>query len=305
MNMIYLICNISKQGHHQVIVRLKNQLEKQGLYIRAMEEIREIHPGMGLRTMHDMLQPEGIGRDNFIALGLREGFRLQNREKETRTTYSVKSRRYSNLLTGRRFTDVNQLWSSDITYFHCAGTFYYIFLIMDVYSRRVVGYSLADNMRAENNIAALNMALTLRGTANYKQQLTHHSDKGTQYASDAYTETLEAHGIRISMCEEVYENTHIERINGTIKNQYLERMSIKSYQELKKKLGQVINTYNNHRPHQSLNKMTPFAYEQSLKQIPMDKRKSMEIYTAKKDIDYINPGQFLIDFNIKKQINNS
>ena len=107
------------------------------------------------------------------------------------------------------------------------------------------------------------------------------------------------------MCEEVYENAHIERINGTIKNQYLERMSIKSYEELKKKLRQVIDTYNNQRPHQRLNKMTPFAYEQSLKQIPMDKRKKMEIYTAKKDTDYINPDQLLIDFQIKKQINNS
>lgn len=300
MSMIYLICNISKQGHHQAIIRLRNQFQKQGLYIRAMEEIREMHPGMGLRTMYEMLQPEGIGRDNFIALGLREGFRLQNKEKETRTTYSVKCHQYSNLLAGRRFTDVNQLWSSDITYFHCAGVFYYIVLVMDVYSRRIVGYSLANNMRAENNLAALRMGLTLRGITDYNQRLIHHSDKGSQYAADAYTQALEACGIRISMCDEVYENTHIERINGTIKNQYLERMSIKSYEELKKKLSQVIDTYNNHRPHQSLNKMTPFAYEQSLKQIPMDKRKKLEIYTAKKDIDYIDPHQILIDFQTKK-----
>jgi transposase InsO family protein len=295
MNMIYLICNISKQGHHQALIRIKEQLQKQELYVRAMEEVREIHPGMGLRSMYDMLQPDGIGRDNFIALGLREGFRLQNKEKETRTTYSVRSHRYSNLLAGRWFTDVNQVWSSDITYFHCDGKFYYIFLIMDVYSRRLVGYSVADNMRAENNIAALNMALTLRGITNYNQQLIHHSDKGSQYASDVYTQTLQAHGIRISMCEEVYENTHIERVNGTIKNQYLERMSINSYRELKLKLEQVINTYNNLRPHQSLNKITPFAYEQSLKQITMDKRKKMDIYTIKKDINFINPNQLLID----------
>ena len=296
MNMIYLICNISKQGHHQAVQRLKGQNEKRVLYVRAMEEVREMHPGMGLRTMYDMVQPEGIGRDNFIALGLSEGFRLQNKERETRTTYSVKCHRYANLLTGRSFTDVNQVWSSDITYFHCAGMFYYIFLIMDVYSRRVVGYSLADNMRAENNIAALKMALTLRGIADYKQQLIHHSDKGSQYASDVYTQTLKAYGIRISMCQEVYENTHIERINGTVKNQYLERMSIRSYEELKRKLRQVIDTYNTQRPHQSINKMTPRAYEQSLKEMPMDKRKKLEIYTAKKDFDYVNPNQLLMDF---------
>lgn len=305
MKMIYLICNISKQGHHQAIAKLKRQLEKEVLYIRAMEEVREIHPGMGLRTMYEMLQPEGIGRDNFIALGLREGFRLQNKEKETRTTYSVKCHQYTNLLVGRRFTDVNQLWSSDITYFHCAGIFYYIFLIMDVYSRRIVGYSLANNMRAENNVEALRMALTMRGITDYKQQLIHHSDKGSQYASDAYIQALESFGIRISMCDEVYENTHIERINGTVKNQYLERMAINSYEELKRKLSQVIDTYNTHRPHQSLNRMTPFEYEESLGQVPIDKRNKMEIYTAKKDTDFVDPHQLLIDFQIKKQINNS
>jgi len=295
MTWIYLLCNISKQAHHKAILRLKKQFQKQELYIRLMDATREIHPGMGLRTMYDMLSPEGIGRDNFIALGLKEGFRLQTKEKETRTTYSVKSHCYSNLLAGRKFTDVNQVWSSDITYFHCAGQFYYIFLIMDVYSRRIVGYSLADNMRAENNVAALNMALNLRGIADYKQQLIHHSDMGSQYAADVYTQTLETYGIRISMCEEVYENTHIERINGTIKNQYLERMNIKSYEDLKRELNRVIDTYNNKRPHQNLHKMTPFEYEQFLKQLPNEKREKMEIYTIKKDINYADPNQLMTD----------
>ncbi len=78
---------------------------------------------------------------------------------------------------------------------------------MDVYSRRIVGYHLADNMRAENNLLALQMALALRGINNYHQSLIHHSDKGTQYASDAYTEELEKYEIRISMCSEVLKRT--------------------------------------------------------------------------------------------------
>ena len=134
-----------------------------------MEQAREIHPGMGLRTMYEMLDPEGIGRDAFIALGLQEGFRLKNIEKQTRTTYSVKSNRYSNLLGEMEFTDINQLWSSDITYFFCLDQFFYIVFIMDVYSRRIIGYSIADNMRAENNVAALEMALKTRGITKYQQ----------------------------------------------------------------------------------------------------------------------------------------
>ena len=256
-----------------------------------MEEVREIHPGMGLRTMYDMLTPEGIGRDGFIALGLQEGFRLKSIEKQTRTTYSIKSSRYKNLLGGVEFTDINELWSSDITYFYCLDKFFYIVFIMDVYSRRIVGYNIADNMRAENNVAALKMALKVRGVSNYNQSLIHHSDKGTQYASDSYTELLEANGIRISMCNEVYENTHIERVNDTIKNQYLKRMEIKNRKELEKKLDEVIITYNELRPHQSLKKKSPNKYENDLKLIEKESRNKMIIYTVIKNEDEQNNKQ--------------
>jgi len=250
-----------------------------------MEQAREIHPGMGLRTMYEMLAPEGIGRDGFIALGLQEGFRLKSIEKQTRTTYSVKSSRYKNLLGGVEFTDINELWSSDITYFFCLEQFFYIVFIMDVYSRRIIGYSIADNMRAENNVTALKMALKTRDINDYSQRLIHHSDKGTQYASDSYTQLLEQYGIRISMCNEVYENTHIERVNDTIKNQYLKRMEINNRKELDKKLDEVIKTYNETRPHQSLKKRSPVQYENDLKPIEKENRKKMIIYTVKLNED--------------------
>ncbi len=259
--------------------------EKEVLYLRMMEQAREIHPGMGLRTMYEMLRPEGIGRDAFVALGLQEGFRLKNIEKQTRTTYSVKSNRYRNLLGGMEFTDINELWSSDITYLFCLEQFFYIVFIMDVYSRRIIGYSIADNMRAENNVTALKMALETRGITDYSQQLIHHSDKGTQYASDSYTEMLELYKIRISMCNEVYENTHIERVNDTIKNQYLKRMEINNRRELEKKLDDVIKTYNEIRPHQSLKKMSPVQYETHIKQIKKENRIKMKIYTVKLNKD--------------------
>ena len=255
--------------------------QKSVLYIGMMVQTREIHPGMGLRTMYDMLQPGGIGGDGFVALGLAEGFRLKNVEKQTRTTYSVKSNRYWNLLGDVEFTGINQVWSSDITYFFCLGKFFYIVFIMDIYSRRIVGYSIADNMRAENNITALQMALKLRGINDYNKALIHHSDKGTQYASDDYTTLLEAYGIQISMCNEVYENTHIERVNDTIKNQYLKRMEINNTKEMEKKLAEVIASYNETRPHQSLQKMSPVEYERQLAGVSKENRRKMKIYTVK------------------------
>lgn len=283
--MVLKLCSISRQAHNQAIQRSVQEQEKEVLYLRMMEQAREIHPGMGLRTMYEMLRPEGIGRDAFVALGLQEGFRLKNIEKQTRTTYSVKSNRYRNLLGGMEFTDINELWSSDITYLFCLEQFFYIVFIMDVYSRRIIGYSIADNMRAENNVTALKMALETRGITDYSQQLIHHSDKGTQYASDSYTEMLELYKIRISMCNEVYENTHIERVNDTIKNQYLKRMEINNRRELEKKLDDVIKTYNEIRPHQSLKKMSPVQYEIHIKQIKKENRIKMKIYTVKLNKD--------------------
>lgn len=246
-----------------------------------MEQAREIHPGMGLRTMYEMLHPEGIGRDGFVALGLQEGFRLKNVEKKTRTTYSVKSNRYGNLLGGVEFTGINQLWSSDITYLFCLEQFFYIVFIMDVYSRRIIGYSIADNMRAENNLAALQMAIETRGIRDYEHKLIHHSDKGTQYASDGYTQKLEEYHIRISMCDEVYENAHIERVNDTIKNQYLNRMEINNTRQLKNKLDEAIKAYNETRPHQSLKMMSPVQYEKYLLKTEKEKRNKMTVYTIK------------------------
>jgi putative transposase len=296
MKEVYLLCDLTKQAHHQAMERLVRQEEKSKTYLGLMMETREIHPGMGLRTMYEMHQPEGIGRDQFIALGLQEGFRLKAVEKFVRTTYSVKSNRYRNLLVGKQFTDVNQVWSSDITYLHCLDRFYYIVMIMDVYSRRILGYSIADNMRAENTLAALKIALALRGTSHYNHRLIHHSDKGSQYVSDIYTDTLQDYGIEISMCDEVYENTHIERLNDTIKNQYLNRRNISTERQLKGEVARTIDTYNTNRPHQSLNDMTPIAFEAYLKKTSMEERPKLEIYTSTK-IDPQNPNQLNISFN--------
>ncbi len=296
MKSVYLLCGISKQAHHQALERAKALEQKGAAYVGFMLEVREMHPGMGLRTMHDHFQPEGIGRDAFIALGLAEGFRLAVAKNHVRTTLSVKNRRYKNLLGGRRFTGVNQLWGSDLFYFPVNGRHCYVVLIMDVYSRRIVGHSVADNMRAENNVAALRMALTLRGVADFEGSLVHHSDRGSQYVSDDYTELLEEHGILISMCNDVYENTHIERANGTIKNGYLNRWGIADGRTLFKSVTRAVESYNQ-RPHQSLpKKMTPIAFESYIKELGDEKRTVMEIYTVCNQKS-VNPSQLEFDFS--------
>jgi putative transposase len=296
MKAIYGLCQMSKQAHHQALGRSRALIEKERAYVGFMLQIRHIHPGMGLRTMYEHFQPHGIGRDAFIALGLREGLRLTAASNPVRTTLSVKSRRYTNLLAGRRFTDVNQLWSSDLFYFQLGGKYYYVVLIMDVYSRRIIGYSVADNMRAENNLHALRMALNLRGVSHFDNQLIHHSDRGAQYISDDYTDLLQAYGIRISMCNEVYENAHIERANGTIKNDYLKRWDIPDEKTLFRYVPRAIHAYSNARPHQSLpQKMTPLAFEAYIKELSFEQKPILMIYTINNHFTH-NPLQLEFNF---------
>lgn len=289
MKQIYKHCGISKQGHYDELRREARRLTLHLSYVGLISQCREIHPGMGLRTMYAHLRPEGIGRDAFIALGLREGFRLRTLPNAKRTTYAVKNCRYANLLEDYWFKGINRVWVSDLFYFTRFDKHLYVVLIMDVYSRRIVGYSAADNMRAENFVTALQMALDLRGIDNYNNQLIHHSDRGSQYVSDAYTGMLESYGIRISMCHNVLENAHAERANGTIKNDYLARYDIPSPSQFVNFVDLAVSSYSN-RFHQSLG-CSPIAFENELLATPEEKWESMKIFTINQSQIIDNSGQ--------------
>lgn len=286
MTDLLAVAGISRQAYYKALKVREEANTDIERYILLIIGMRDIHPGMGLREIYRITEPEGIGRDAFMLLGLRNGFQLQCRPNPVRTTFSTKSHRYTNLLQGKRFTDVNQVWSSDITYFQAHGVTYYIVFILDVYSRRIVGWNVETHMRTENLMLALDKALALRSISDYANTLIHHSDKGTQYASNLYTNALAQRNILISMCNEVYENTHIERVNGTIKNQYLDYWLhlITDLSSLKRLLDKVVHTYNTLRPHAALNHLTPMAFETQLLTMPIQDRPVLTIYT--------NPFQF-------------
>jgi hypothetical protein len=288
------MCNITRQGHHQRLISEQKWSDLEYLVVGAILEIRELHPGMGLRVIYDVLQPSGLGRDAFISIGITYGFRLIAYKNITKTTFSSPYSRYRNLLMNKRLDDINQLWTSDITYYKIGDICYYIVMIMDVYSRKIIGYSLADNMRAENNCTALKMAFSVRKQKLFSD-LIHHSDRGGQYISDDYVTLLKAAGIKISMCNEVYENAHIERVNGTIKNQYLRHWNITNFEDLKKRLKNTINTYNALKPHSSLNKLSPDSFEQYIKELELVNRPKLPIWTCD-ETKNSNPNQCIIQF---------
>jgi len=288
--------HIRRQSHYQILQREQRTAEKALLYLNLIHEVRRTHPSMGLRTIYEKAMPEGIGRDAFIDLGAHYGYILEPLRSKTRTTHPHPSALYPNLLADKKFTDVNQIWTSDITYYAIGESWYYLTFIMDVYSRRIIGYTAADNMRASNNVAALNMALDLRQVTDYAGQLIHHSDRGAQYVSEVYVELLQSRNVHISMCQNVLENAHIERVNGIIKNKYLRYWRIESLRQLKSKLKKAVDAYNYDKPHQSLQGKSPVDFENFIKELPLKERYNLDIFTYNQNSEQKDPNQLVLEF---------
>jgi len=278
LGIIYDVSGISCQSHHNYQERRKGDHDDELMVINSIIEVRGLHPCMGLRKIYELLQPDNVGRDIFIDIGVENGFCLPKPKNYQRTTYSSKFRKYRNLTKGLNINDINIVWVSDITYISINGRFYYITFVVDVYSRKILGYDASETLQAESSCRALKMALEARSEVSLKG-LIHHSDRGTQYTSNEYTGILNENGIRISMCDNVYENTHIERVNGIIKNEYLSSYKLESLKDLRKMTKQAVDLYNNMRPHWSLFKMNPAKYEESLLQTSMDQREVMQIWS--------------------------
>jgi putative transposase len=296
MNTLYGLLGISKQAHWKYMLSYIAYQQNKELISRGMLHLRQFHPKMGAKKMYTVLMPDSIGRDAFIELYSELDLRLKRERSYTRTTFSSPGSKYSNLTINRIFVDIDEIWSSDITYFSIGGdTFLYITFIIDVYSRMIIGYCVSTDLSAKACVKALEMALRFRNKASYIN-LIHHSDKGTQYTSHAYTGLLTKYNIKISMCNSVYENTHIERVNGIIKNEYLAHMGIKSLAECQRTLSKAVRLYNTVRPHWSLGGLTPEAFEKNLKMVPYNERIPLVIYQEKNHPNCQNVKQFVLEF---------
>jgi hypothetical protein len=125
--------------------------------IGLVDERRKEHPGKGLEKLYWQIEPEGMGRDKFCRVFKQLGYGIRRRSNPIRTTIPA-HKVFDNLIEGR-IDGPNQVWQSDITYFKVGARHYYLTFIIDVYTRRIVGYAVSDSLRAEANIKALKMAL--------------------------------------------------------------------------------------------------------------------------------------------------
>jgi len=279
MSHLYSITKSSRQAVHQYLGRqVKNQILADQVVLQG-DAIREKHPRMGCRTMYDLMGGIHFGRDQCEGILLQSGFRLKRKRNVIKTTYTQRLYRFPDLIRGLMVTAINQVWQTDITYYlsHTGAVFYIIFIV-DVYSRRIVGWAANDHMHAEANITCLKMALKRR-MSNGLAGLIHHSDLGSQYAEKNYLNLLKAHGIRVSMCEQAWHNAYTERINGTIKNDYLYAWEIATLSQLKKAVNRAVNAYNSEKPHRSLpQRMSPVQFEEYLLNIQKNDHPVVKIY---------------------------
>lgn len=252
----------SRQAFYQRQQVIYERAVEEQLVVDTVQKIRTHMPRLGGRKLLVKLEQEGfaIGRDALFDLLRDNGLLVRRRRTVVRTTQSCHwLRKYPNLIRHFEATSPNQLWVSDITYVSAQEGFMYLFLITDAYSRKILGYELADNLDADNAVKALEMALK-RMKANC-EGLIHHSDRGVQYCSDKYVKLLQKRQMQISMTEngDPLENSIAERINGILKDEWLYDLGKLPKSELPKRIAQIIQVYNNDRPHSSLDMLTPNA----------------------------------------------
>lgn len=243
----------------------ERRLEKKWSTIESVVgQVRKDHPGMGLRLIWEIMKPRDIGRDEFIELGIGHGLGILDHSRTTKTTKGG-STKYPNKIKDKKVTGVNQVWVSDITYYWLRKGFYYLTFIMDLFSRKIIGYAVSKNIETEQtSLPALKYAIKTRVLGSYKKKPIFHSDGGGQYYDKEFTKLLRRHGIESSMSAWVYENPHIERFHRTIKEQYIENYGPINYPELVKSTMKAIFNYNR-RPHKSLRKLSPNEYESNCK----------------------------------------
>lgn len=254
----------SRQYYYKHCKELEAKRCKEREVLKLVHSKRRVLPRLGTRKIYHQIKPAiqsmglKIGRDNLFTLLRTNELLIKPTKRYVSTTNSKHwLRKYPNLIKDIQITAPEQVWVSDITYIKTDEGNCYLNLITDAFSRKIMGYSIADTMTTEEMKKAYEMALEQRSYP--EKKLIHHSDRGIQYCSTDYVRLSKDNHHLISMTEngDPYENALAERMNRTLKEEFGLGRRLLSKQQAFQLTEEAIMLYNHQRPHLSLKMQTP------------------------------------------------
>jgi putative transposase len=259
------LAGVARAGFYRYLQRAEPNQADMLLRARLQELAVAHHRQRGYRILTALLRREGqvVNHKRVLRL-MREDNLLSLRRKKY--VFTTNSRHhypvYPNLARHLTLTALNQLWVADITFIQLRHEFVYLAVVLDAYSRRLIGWDLGRTLHAELAIKALQMALAQRC---WKAEcLVHHSDQGIQYAASDYTDILEHHQIQISMSRRgnPYDNARAERFMRTLKEEQVHGTQYRNLEDARTRIGQFLEeVYNRQRLHSALRYLTPEEFE--------------------------------------------
>ncbi len=263
---------ISRQAAHKGIARLGKYTRDLLDTFELADKVRINHPRMGCRDIYYSMQDQmPRGRDWTEKHLLEYGYRVHRGSKSfTRAGEHT----CSNLIEGKTIDGPNQVWQTDITYYWCNNRWYYLSFIVDVYTREILASHCSIDLSSASQITCLKKAVKSQKGRDLSNLIVH-SDRGIQYTCGEFKQYLATQGFKQSMAHYAWQNAYCERVNRTIKNNYLKPFNPKTYNGLCKGIAKAIRAYNGSKPHGNLPKR--LAPKQFLKEWVQGEHKDYEV----------------------------
>jgi putative transposase len=262
------LSGVSRAGYYRHWAASAPRAEETGVR-DAIQRLALANRHYGYRRITAQLQREGFAVNHKRVLRLMREDNLLCLRKQPFVPVTTDSRHgwrvVANLARGMVPSGLDQLWVADITYIRLKEEFAYLAIVLDAFSRRVIGWAMADHLQASLAVDALTMALTARRPA--PGSLIHHSDRGVQYACGDYTAVLEAHDIQPSMSRigNPYDNAKAESFMKTLKHEEVDARSYRDIHDARRAIGAFIeDVYNCQRLHSALAYRSPAEFEAGL-----------------------------------------